>query len=159
MHSLISSGPLFGLLLLAHVQVAQAGAIADMKVIAKSDSWELRQEQDSFSGKAECVIVEIGNYDVQISKGFLFIVYKGRGGVRSYRYRIDDGQPSKTILPSEVEQQIATVVLKDRAFLNILNAKRLRVQTETYFDVKQEDINLSGLRDLYSKMLVSCPDH
>jgi cell division protein FtsN len=131
-----------------------------MAVIASDGDWLLRKDTDSFNDEVSCVIIyaKPPGPAIQVSPGSLYISYQGRGGLKAYRYRIDDGPASKLQLPTEVQKQMDVAEISGRAFDAIIASKRLRVEALTYVaGIVREDMNLVGLSALYEKMRTACP--
>lgn len=137
---------------------AIAGSIADMKVVATSSNWELRTENDSFSGETSCVIVQKDHFSIQVNLDSFYVSYHGRGGVQGYKFRIDDNPPSEMRIPSQIEKDIDAVAFSGADFGEIIRARRLRVQALTYTNgVQDDDIDLRGLAALFGQMSSGCP--
>lgn len=119
--------------------------------------WQLRKSKGSFDDKVSCVISPIGKPYIQFTRGDLYIGYKGRGGINGFRYRIDDQPASEMQLPSPIEKQIGALRLTGGVFSQIVSASRLRISTLTLVaGIDEEDLNLAGLRKLYSRLQREC---
>ncbi|MCJ2008207.1 hypothetical protein [Methylobacterium sp. J-092] len=127
------------------------------QVIAKQGYWELRKSKDGFSDKTTCVMVLSRDPTVQITAGQFYMNYRSRGGVQGFEYRIDEDASSGMKLPSMTEKELGLIGIKDDLG-NVLLGHRLRLKILTYRGLANEDINLTGLGDLYDKMLSKCPN-
>lgn len=128
------------------------------KVIASDGVWELRQSKDNFTDKITCLIAATNNDNVEVSPGNFYLSLRGRGGLKAYKYRLDDSPPTELALPTELEQRTSILIFKGQVFSRILKANRLRVQTLTMLSGSQnDDIDLTGLAGLYSQMSKACP--
>lgn len=125
-------------------------------VAAKAGKWEFRKGVDGFSGKASCLLTLAANPRVQLSEDALYISYRGVGGLKGYRLRLDDGPVSEMILPTSLEEQTNMIEFTGGKFSRVMQAKRLRVQTLTYFDLKNDDIDLAGAAPLLARMRREC---
>ena len=120
--------------------------------------WQLNIGKDGFNDKKTCVISPLGKPHVQLNIGSFYITYRGRGGVSSYKYRIDDQPPSQTILATDIEKRIGTVHLYGSGFIDrLMRASRFRTSTFTVLsNFIEEDFDLAGLSNLYMKMRNEC---
>jgi hypothetical protein len=125
-------------------------------VAAKVGKWEFRKGSDGFSGKASCLLTLAANPRVQLSDDALYISYRGIGGLRGYKLRLDEGPATDMILPTSLEEQTNMIEFTGAKFNRVMQAKRLRVQTVTYFDLKNEDIDLAGAAPLLARMRREC---
>lgn len=125
-------------------------------VIAKNAKWELRKGSDSFSGKATCLMTLIANRRVQLSDDSLDVSYRNIGGLKGYRVRLDEGAPSAMTLPTGLEEQTNIISFSGARFHTIMQAKRLRIQTLTYLDLKDDDIDLASAAPLFARMRREC---
>lgn len=125
-------------------------------VVAKNAKWELRKGSDSFSGKATCLMTLIANRRVQISDDSLDVSYRNIGGLKGYRVRLDENPPSEMTLPTGLEEQTNIINFSGARFQRIMQAKRLRIQTLTYLDLKDDDIDLASAAPLFSRMKREC---
>jgi hypothetical protein len=136
------------LLIVACADMASAQTIGDMKTVARDGEWELRQSKDTFSDKDSCVLMPSKRPHIQITSNSLYISYRGRGGVKGYTVRVDDEPPSQMQLPSDIEQGIQALGFQGKAFEQVLEAKRIRVQY---------DINIAGAKRLLARLRTLCP--
>jgi hypothetical protein len=144
-------------LLIGSSSQARSGSIAEMPLAASEGKWELRVGKDKFSDENNCVTIPKGNPRVQVNLGKLFVSYRGRGGVQSYRIRLDDGPPSALRLASSIERKAGHILLGGGVFERILMARRLRVQAlTTRSGVVVDDLDLSGMAALYKRMQSIC---
>lgn len=125
-------------------------------VVAKNAKWELRKGSDSFSGKATCLMTLIANRRVQLSDDSLDVSYRNIGGLKGYRVRLDENAPSEMTLPTGLEEQTNIINFSGARFQKIMQAKRLRIQTLTYLDLKDDDIDLASAAPLFSRMRREC---
>jgi hypothetical protein len=99
----------------------------------------------------------MGKAYVQMSNDDLYVSYRGRGGVQGFKYRFDEGPPSEMQIPSDIEKQIGAIKISGAAFQQLLRSSRLRIETLTLISgIANEDINLTGARPLYTRMLREC---
>lgn len=119
--------------------------------------WQLEKSKDQMTDRVSCMVYPTGRRYIQISYGDLYISYSGRGGVQGFQYRVDERPASTMQLPTRIEQQIGTIHISGGAFKEVLSGNRLRVETLTMVSgIKNEDINLVGLREKYNEMLQQC---
>lgn len=112
--------------------------------------WSIYRSVDAMTDKVSCTAVHADGFNVQYGQGVLIIAMRGRGGIASYRYRVDDGAAT----PANI------VSIRDSVASNYLafgpgkiplpaDAKRLRIEIFTVTrDVKNFDIDLSTQADL-----------
>lgn len=125
-------------------------------VVAKNAKWELRKGSDSFSGKTTCLMTLISNRRVQLSDDSLDVSYRNIGGLKGYRVRLDENAPSEMTLPTGLEEQTNIINFSGARFNRIMQAKRLRIQTLTYLDLKDDDIDLASAAQLFARMRKEC---
>jgi hypothetical protein len=133
---------------------ASASAIAQglskAPVIATEANWKVLQTKDAMTDKVSCAAIYKDNYRIQLSPGALYISYKGRGGVSSYRLRIDEAPATAIRLASKAEEDLSTIILRDD-LPKIKAAKRLRVSVFTVLkEVISEDLDLNGIAAAYA---------
>jgi hypothetical protein len=154
--SIVTAAIVLGLLL-SGVGRAWSEAIGEMQVVASEGQWELRVGKDKFSDEKNCVIIAKNNHRIQVNLGRLFVQYRGRGGVQSYRIRLDDNAPSALKLASSIERKAGYALFDGGVFNRIPMAHRLRVQAlTTRSGVVVDDLDLSGMAALYKRMQSIC---
>jgi hypothetical protein len=122
------------------------------------NGWVFTRRKDNFSDKQTCMISRVDKPYVEVTKGHLNISYSGRGGVRSFKYRLDDGPASATEIPHEIDQRIGVVHVYGPTFAEVLRSNRFRLQTLTLVNgISEEDFNTSGMIRLYASMISQCP--
>jgi hypothetical protein len=139
--------------------MATAQSSGDMKTVARDGEWEIRQSKDSFSDKTSCVLMPSKRPHIQITNNSLYISYRGRGGIQTYKVRVDDDPPSKTELPSSIEKGIQALGFEAAAFEEILKSKRFRVEVFTVLNnIVTDDIDIAGAKRLVTRLRTLCPD-
>lgn len=142
---------------------ASAQSISKMDVIMVEGDWELRSAKNDFTDETACVIVKKDDFSVQLASNEFSVSMRGKGGVGSFYYRIDEGEPSSTILPDDnnyIDFNNADTDLfspEKGTFDRIIQGKRLRLQVLTVLDtVEYFDFNLAGISTLYVRMSEEC---
>lgn len=135
---------------------SQANSQGIPPVIAQNSKWELRKGGDSFSGKTTCLMTLAANRRVQLSDDALYVSYRNIGGLKGYRTRLDDNAPSEMTLPTSIEEQTHAISFTGARFQRIMQSKRLRIQTLTYLDLKDDDIDLASAAPLFARMRREC---
>lgn len=126
-------------------------------VVERDGIWELRKSRDSFTDKTACVITPTGQIYVQISRGSLYINYSGRGGIRGWQIRLDEGQVSQMTIPGRINERLGILQISGPQFDQIMKSRRLRIQALTLISgIKNEDFQLNGLARLYQRMMQTC---
>ena len=144
-------------LLVGSVSQAWSGSIDEMRVVASDGKWELRVGKDKFSDEKNCVIIVKNSHRIQVSLGRLFVIYRDRGGIQSYKIRLDDDAPSDLKLASAIERKTGYAQFAGGVFNRILMANRLRIQALTIRSgVVVDDVDLSGMAVLYKRMQSLC---
>jgi len=122
-------------------------------VIFKNDKWTAEFSKNAMTDKSSCTIFSKDNRHVQVNvnadgSGSIYDSFRGRGGVRSYQYRIDNDAPSKTLYLSGALKEISLIELPLSA---IQNRSKLTIQTFTILsDVVTDSIDLSSLQPAIS---------
>jgi hypothetical protein len=120
--------------------------------------WVFTRSKDNFSDRQTCMISRVDKPYVQITKGHLSISYSGRGGVRGFKYCLDDGPASALEIPHEIDQRIGAVHIYGPTFAEVLRSNRFRLQTLTLVNgISEEDFNTSGMTRLYANLISQCP--
>lgn len=124
----------------------------------QSGNWRVYRFIDPMTDNTNCVLVQSnGQTNASASRYSLYIHYMGRGGIQSYRLRIDDAAPGRYIRAKTAEIQTSTLILKDDTFRRLLRATRLRVETYTALrDIIIDDIDLTGLSASHDRMIIDC---
>jgi hypothetical protein len=97
--------------------------------------------------KVGCTATYKGNNGIQLSSNVLYVSVQG--GPKGFEYRIDDGPKSAMVLVSDTLQQIGAIPFEGTLFSQVVRSHRLRIVVVTYLDVKQFDLDLSGIYDAY----------
>lgn len=124
--------------------LAAALAAAQPVTVGK---WAIISDLDPMTDQKKCYVSYDGNPHIQLTReGGMFISYSGRGGIRSYRLRIGNEPASELRLVSDRERRSDAIQFRDPVeFDRIVRSGRLRVETLTYLNVIQEDIDLTDV--------------
>lgn len=111
--------------------------------------WTVYRSVNSMTDQVTCVATA-NDGSVQVTVDTFSIGYRGRGGVSSYRYRLDDGPATELHLASGIERDIGAFIIRGDEFQNILKANRIRVEALTILrGLANDDIDLTGLHSIY----------
>lgn len=106
--------------------------------------WQVVRTVDAMTDARRCMAIYNGHYDVQLTAESLAINYRGRGGVSSYRYRLDDAPAAELELATRIEREISAIVIRGNRYQAMLGAHRVRVQALTVLDSSVlDDIDMS----------------
>lgn len=120
---------------------------ADDKVVFTANHWKVMQSIDAMTDKKSCTAIYKDSWTIQGEDKSFYISMKGRGGLKAYKFRVGDSEPTEMRLATDMEQKVSTVIF-DSDFPAIYDAKRLRVQVVTHLSsVVNEDIDLNGLKE------------
>jgi hypothetical protein len=135
------------LLTLGMVLLATAASASGFgTLLEKKGDWTIYRDKDAMTDKVSCVAIYKGDGQFQLADDSFAIDMRGRGGVESYQYRIDDQPPTDLQLATDIEQQVGVVLIKDPGLSSILAGKRLRIQVLTLLSSEPTfDINLSDV--------------
>lgn len=135
--------------LLLFILFSTADAAGLGRVVTKIGDWSIYLTQDAMTDAPSCVATYKDRTDIQLSDESFAISFRGRGGVSSFKYRLDDQPPSGVVLPTKVEKEIGAVYLGGQAFSQLAAAKRIRVQVLTVLSsLVDEDIDLSSFQSV-----------
>ena len=136
------------------VAVGSLPAHADLgPIIARYGNWDVHRFIDKMTDKVECVATYQGNSDIQLSRYNLFMKFKGTP--EGYRYRLND-EPASPITPVvRPLRKIGAIGFAGTLLDRLVRSERLRVEVSIVrfpkrFEVKQIDLNLSGIYNAYS---------
>jgi hypothetical protein len=122
----------------------------------KSAHWSVHQQLDAMTDKKRCTAIYNNAWKVQGSANSLYISFKGRGGVKGYKIRVDDLPADELQLATDSEKSISAVDLEPK-FERVYNAKRVRLEVVTILDsVLSEDIDLNGFRESVDYIRANC---
>ncbi|HWD27371.1 MAG TPA: hypothetical protein VG387_09410 [Rhizomicrobium sp.] len=128
--------------MLALGQIGQASEGLGQKVTTIGD-WTIYRDSDAMTDVVTCLGIYQGRPAVQLTKDSIAISLNGRGGISSYKYRLDDTPPTELRLATDTEKDIGAVVFEGDDFNAIRSANRFRFQALTILDsVVDEDISL-----------------
>jgi len=115
--------------------------------------WTVYQDKDSMTDAVSCVATYKGRAQVQATTTSLAFSFRGRGGVSSYKYRIDEAPPSDLVLATDIQKQLDSIIFESDTFASIMAAKRFRLQVLTILSsVADEDISLASLPQAVATM-------
>jgi hypothetical protein len=115
--------------------------------------WHIYAEQDAMTDALQCVAYFRDGNDIQLTGTSLALSYRGRGGVTSYRIRLDDNPPSDLRLATRIERDISAIVLRGRDFEQIKTSGRVRVQTSTLIrSLVDDDIDMTSAPAAIARM-------
>lgn len=133
---------------LAALGLATTSAFADglgTKAGTTGD-WTIYLDKDAMTDAITCVGIYKGRPEVQITTTSLAFSLRGRGGVSSYRYRLDDNPPSDLQIATDIQKETDGVVFEGDVFNQINQAHRFRIQFLTILGSQvTEDIDLKTL--------------
>jgi hypothetical protein len=141
------------------ITVTAGATLGDLKIVAKEKTWELRHGKDAFSDKPSCVIIVATKPYIQITSTSFSVNYRGRGGVSSYKVRVDDEPEGTTSLPHDFEKELGTLFWQGEAFQAVMKAKRIRIQVLSVLNnIITDDIDMKGADRLLARLRELCPD-
>jgi hypothetical protein len=166
MNNALSRVLLFMVVLVSAASMCPAGNVAfsaEHTVLGQSGNWKIMGTVDEFTDVRTCVIIFEDDWSVLVDVdpgGPIFSWnLERRGGVASYKYRIDDNLASQLILASAIEKKTSTIIIIGTVFNELLNSKKFRIQVTTDFkNVLTLTLDTSGLKSAYEGMLKQCPN-
>jgi hypothetical protein len=132
---------------LSVMDVSSAAAAGLGKVVTKLGDWTIYREQDAMTDAVSCVATYKATLQIQLTVDSLAVSLRGRGGVSSYRYRLDNNPPGELHLANDIEKETSAIVIDGDNFTGIIAAQRIRIEFLTILDtIVDEDIDLHGSR-------------
>jgi hypothetical protein len=111
--------------------------------------WTVNRSTDPMTDEPSCVATFGEGARVQLTEDSFAISYRGRGGVSSYRIRLNEDPPWELRLATRIERDISAFVIDGRDFERIIGANRVRVQTLTILNsVVNDDVDLSRVPEV-----------
>lgn len=136
-----------------------APASADLKLSGEPvGDWYIYSEADAMTDELSCVAYYKDGKFIQLTDDSLAVAYRGRGGIKGYQLRFDEGAPTSMQLPSRSEERIGALILRGKTFDQVLAANRLRVQGVTVLNsIENDDIDLTDANAAIGQMqTMSC---
>jgi hypothetical protein len=111
--------------------------------------WTVHRSTDPMTDEPSCVATFGERGRVQLTHDSFAVSYRGRGGLSSYRIRLDDDPPWDLRLATRIDRDISAFVLEGRDFERIISARRIRIQTLTILNsVVDDDVDLSAVQEV-----------
>jgi hypothetical protein len=134
--------------------VGASARLRDEPVIFTSGDWSVRKSKDPMTDKVRCTGLYLKRFDVQLTMDTLYISLRGRGGVRSYRLRLDEQPARSTEIASKMERDLSALGITGGHFRDLLTAQRLRISILTVLNnVVSEDISLLGFAEAHAVII------
>ena len=117
--------------------------------------WSVYKSVDNMTDEPKCALSYSKDSNVFYkSTDELVISFYRRGGIGSYRYRVDKRRPSDLVLSTEGQRNFIVLQNYDSEFMD---ASTLRVEGLTFLDsIFSMDIDLKGLREARATMATAC---
>ncbi|TXN00226.1 hypothetical protein FV222_12060 [Methylobacterium sp. WL103] len=120
--------------------------------ISSEGNWDLRK-----SDAGSCVLTPKTPSRVQVTRGRISVTGMPKNSVFNYQYRVDDGDASTPVLPSEAMQAEGRITIEGDAFNDTVEAHRFRFRIlDRWHEAISEDIDLAGLSALYKRLEETC---
>lgn len=134
-----------------------AVAQATDPVVSSAGTWELRRSAGGSTGDGACLLAPKSPSRIQVFKDRLVVTGLPKNSIFNYQYRIDDGSASTPAIPSSAMQNEGIIVLDGDALNTIVNGRRFQIRIlDKWHEAITEDLDLSGLKDLYGTMTQAC---
>lgn len=121
---------------------------ADPVVVGNVGAWRVILTKDAMTDKSSCFAIYEKQTNIQLSGPGLYISARGKGGIRTYQYRIDDLPGSRLIGAGGLERDTSLLSFKraDTGAANVFGSKRLRIQIFTVLDsILEYDIDMADV--------------
>jgi hypothetical protein len=118
-------------------------------VIYRDNDWVAKFSKGAMDDKSNCTIFSKDNRYVQVDVDkngptTLYVSYSGRGGIESYRYRVDSNPATNRIYASNIDKKISAIGIP---FKSIAEGNTLTVEAITILnDIKTDKIDIGSLQ-------------
>jgi hypothetical protein len=134
-----------------------AVAQATGPVVSSAGHWELKRSARGAANEGTCLLAPKTPSRIQVFKDRLVVTGLPKNSIFNYQYRIDDGSASTPTIPSSAMQNDGIITLEGDALDTIVNGRRFQIRIlDQWHEAITEDLDLSGLKDLYGTMTQAC---
>lgn len=139
--------------LTAPAALAQTGAA----IVSSAGNWQLTRPEGSATNGGVCLLAPKTPSRIQVFKDRLVVTGLPKNSIFNYQYRIDDRSASTPAIPSSAMQAEGVITVDGDALTDIVNGRRFQIRIlDKWHEAITEDLDLSGLKDLYGTMTTAC---